>query len=211
MVHIINCSGSIFVAIIDYIRNGVSLTTDQIKGICVGFIGLTFVINANLILYAFGVDGSSASGFDNYRTDNIWVTTAAAILYLLLNVSWAYGIVESKLIQNCNTFQISFHLGLCVLISSGFFYPTMPTQPDPWNVLIGVGTTGIPLTFAQFLFIKAFSLSNQHGRVSIMMFSMVVTSYLVSIFRYHESFNLVAVGGTVLAVYGILKCILDKK
>ena len=54
VVHIIGCSGSIFIAVIDYLRFGVKLNSEQIKGIAIGFFGLMIVINDDLILYFLG-------------------------------------------------------------------------------------------------------------------------------------------------------------
>ena len=54
IVHIITCSGSIFIAIIDYLRNGVELNYEQTKGIIFGFIGLAVVINDDVIFYLLG-------------------------------------------------------------------------------------------------------------------------------------------------------------
>ena len=55
IVHLILCSSSIFVAIIDYFRNGVKMNSAQIQGIIIGFVGLALIINDDLILSIFGL------------------------------------------------------------------------------------------------------------------------------------------------------------
>ena len=71
VVHMISCSGSIFIALIDYIRFGVKLNPSQIMGIIVGFLGLMVVINDDFIMYGLGFEVDSSSDFQNYQTDNI--------------------------------------------------------------------------------------------------------------------------------------------
>ena len=99
VVHMISCSGSIFIALIDYIRFGVKLNPSQIMGIIVGFLGLMVVINDDFIMYGLGFAVDSSSDFQNYRTDNIWITTSVALFFVIVTVLWAYGIVQGKLIN----------------------------------------------------------------------------------------------------------------
>ena len=77
-------------------------------------------------------------------------------------------------------------------------------------MVIAIAATGLPLIITQLFFISAFALTEEHGRLSVMIFSEVIVSYLISIFRYHEDVNFASILGTSLAIFGILKCILNK-
>ena len=78
-------------------------------------------------------------------------------------------------------------------------------------MVISIFTAGIPMVIAQILFVASYAMTEQHGRLSSVLFSLVITAYAVSIFRYHESVNLIVGLGTILTVFGILKCVLNKK
>lgn len=123
---------------------------------------------------------------------------------------WAYGVIETKVLRNLNTFQINFHFGICTLLASALLYPLDKPAATPRQMATGIFTTGIPMTVGQFLFIGALSITEKHGKVSIMMFAQVIMGYILSIFRYKESVNLVAVLGTLLACFGVLKCLMNK-
>lgn len=69
--------------------------------------------------------------------------------------------------------------------------------------------TGLPITLMTILFIGSFALTDQHGKLSVMLFSLIIFAYSISIFRYHESVNLVALSGTALTIFGIFKCVND--
>ena len=124
---------------------------------------------------------------------------------------WAYAIVQTKMVKNCNTYQINFHLGICILVSSALLYPLNDHeyQPIP-NLITAVFLTAVPMVLGQIMFIAAFSITEQHGKLSVMLFGLVVIAYAISILRYHEAVNKVAVIGTIFAVFGILKCVLNK-
>ena len=52
-------------------------------------------------------------------------------------------------------------------------------------MLTAVAVTGLPMIITQVFFISAFAITHEHGRLSVMTFSQVIMSYLISIFRYH--------------------------
>lgn len=97
------------------------------------------------------------------------------------------------------------------MLTSGLFYPFSGENRQGFStILTSIFTTGIIMVITQLLFISAFALTHEHGRLSVMTFSTVIMSYIISIFRYHESVNIIATLGTGLTVFGILKCILNK-
>ena len=138
------------------------------------------------------------------------MTTFFGLIFLAVTAVWGYAVVETKKIKNTNTFQISFHLGLSLLFSSAFFYPLFPHTATVSQILMAVLLQGIPMAITQLLFIGAFVISDQHGRISVMIFSQVLTAYFISIFRYHEPVKVIGLGGTLLAIYGVGKCVLNK-
>ena len=50
VVHTINCSGQIFVFIIDYLINGVKINFQQVIGVCVGLTGVLLTGNGKIIM-----------------------------------------------------------------------------------------------------------------------------------------------------------------
>lgn len=133
-----------------------------------------------------------------------------AVVFVVVTVIWAYGVVTTKKLPRLNTFQINFHFGTCTLFTAAFLYPVFGQTATASQMGTGILTTGIPMAMGQFLFIGAFTITDKHGKVSVMAFALVIMSYLISIFRYHEKLNPVAAVGTVLALFGVIKCIFNK-
>lgn len=49
IVHTISCSGTLFVFIIDYFKNGIKINSRQAIGIVIGVVGVVLVSNGNLL------------------------------------------------------------------------------------------------------------------------------------------------------------------
>jgi uncharacterized membrane protein len=69
--------------------------------------------------------------------------------------------------------------------------------------------TGLPCFIVQILVIAALTMTKQTGVMSLMGFSMVLVSYLISIFRYHETPNLICFIGIMLVIGGCARTILN--
>jgi uncharacterized membrane protein len=69
--------------------------------------------------------------------------------------------------------------------------------------------TGLPCFIVQILVIASLTMSKQTGVISLMGFSAVFISYLISIFRYNEIPNVVNVIGITLVVGGCTKTVLN--
>ena len=185
VVHIIQASGALFVNLADYLQNGVRLNNEQLKGMAVGFIGILLVINDDILLSLLGFSTSSQSEFKNYHSHNIWVSSGIAIGMLVVMFFWGFAVVETKKMHNTNTFQINFHLGVLLVLSSGLLLPSTGGSASLQQILMAIVLQGIPMTIAQLFFIGAFVMSDQHGKLSMVNFSVVIIAYLISVFRYH--------------------------
>lgn len=63
--------------------------------------------------------------------------------------------------------------------------------------------TGLPLAVGQWFFIGALRMSKHHGVMNMLNFTAIAYSELVSIFRYHESPNIVVIVGLVFLILGV--------
>lgn len=127
-VHTINSSGPVLVFVIDYLRNGITVTRKQLYGIIVGFLSILITINSKLIMKSLGYDFETGSKF-NYIQSSLTVISAVSLTLFLVQIGMAYGIILTKEIHNQDAFQIGFHFGLTqVIIGSftNFFFEQTP-------------------------------------------------------------------------------------
>lgn len=95
VVHTIANSGPIIVFVMDYFRNGRTVTRVQFYGIIVTSLGLLITVNGSIILYMLGLRENMDSEFD-YMEASILIKTALTALILIATVGWAFGIILTK-------------------------------------------------------------------------------------------------------------------
>ena len=78
-------------------------------------------------------------------------------------------------------------------------------------MLIALLVSGFPGIIGQLMFIAGITLSKNTGILTMINFSCVIWAYLVSIFRYGESQNILCSFGVVLVVVGISIALFSKK
>ena len=76
--------------------------------------------------------------------------------------------------------------------------------------LIGIILIGIPSNLNFLLTTLGFQLAKNTSNISMLFFSPIIFGYVFSIFRYHESQNMVCLVGIILIVFGITKTIINK-
>lgn len=109
----------------------------------------------------------------------------------------AYGVVVTKELHNQDAFQIGYHFGIMLVIAGAFvnFFYDQPaiTFWETWDILLKVslllGIANIGLTLA-------LKMCHKSGNISMLMFLNVVTGYMISLFRYGESPNTIALIGS---------------
>ena len=63
---------------------------------------------------------------------------------------------------------------------------------------------GLPMTAGQLSFIGALTLTKDYGVITTLSFTTIIVGYLVSIFRYNEQVNIIAVLGALVIVVGLV-------
>jgi drug/metabolite transporter (DMT)-like permease len=71
-----------------------------------------------------------------------------------------------------------------------------------WTMLQVILYTGIPCVIVQILVATALTMTKQTGVLNMMAYSMIFVSYLISIFRYNETPNLICLFGIILVIIG---------
>jgi len=72
-----------------------------------------------------------------------------------------------------------------------------------WGCLI----SGVTMIFVQILFVSAYNISKNAGILTMLCMLSIVTSYLISILKYHEEVNPICVLGLLLLCFGLIKII----
>ena len=134
----------------------------------------------------------------------------AAFLLLIVMAIWAFGIIVTKNLKGINAIQINYHLGIFLIVNSTILYPFGSDDITTEEFVTSFFFFGFPVIIGQFCFIAALLLSKNVGIVTMIMFSGVVWAYLVSIFRYDESQNVICSAGVLLVVWGVWKTLFSK-
>jgi drug/metabolite transporter (DMT)-like permease len=125
ILHTIACSGTLFVFIIDYFLNSTPINARQIIGIAVGIFGVLLTSNGKLITQYFDPTYQYNTTYQNYLITDPNLVALFAIVYFLIVVGWAYGIVLTKSAK-ANVFQINLILGFAFYFESVLVLPCMP-------------------------------------------------------------------------------------
>jgi multidrug transporter EmrE-like cation transporter len=70
--------------------------------------------------------------------------------------------------------------------------------------------TGLLVTLVQLMFITSLNLSKNSGLMTLSVFFGIITSELISHYRFGEQNNPLCIAGMVLLVYGVAKTTLNK-
>ena len=209
IVHTINCTGTLFIFLIDYLLNNVKINSKQSVGIFIGIIGAMLTTNGSLISHYFFADEDTKTDFANYITHDPLIITLFSFLFMAGVACWALGIVVTKRAHS-NTFLINYTLGFAFIAYGGLSYPFFENKCTKMDLVIGIFTLGIPLIIGQWFYIGSLTMTKNTGVLNIMNFVTIIIGYLFSIFRYHESPNWIATSGVVLVFIGVYKTIFNK-
>lgn len=106
-------------------------------------------------------------------------------------------------------------MGLTFYFGSALVLPFMKSLDYSFSTFIQLFKviifTGIPSFIVQILGISSLNMTKQTGMLSMMSFSMVIVSYLISIFRYNETPNLFSTIGILLVIFGVGKTVINKE
>lgn len=134
------------------------------------------------------------------------------LFYCLIVVGWAYGIVITRMAK-ANTFQINFILGFVFYFCGCLALPYMGAlgyrSLSAGEILMVTICTGVPCFVVQILVIASLTMTKQTGVLSLMCFSSVFVSFLISIVWYHETPNLICIAGIILVIGGCTQTILN--
>jgi drug/metabolite transporter (DMT)-like permease len=118
----ISISGPLFVFLIDYYINGVTINKKQIVGIALGILGVILAINADYFMSQLNDDYHQESSYEHYLVEDIKIKLLLSFIAVLSNLIWAYAIVLQKKIKHVPGIKISYFLGLELIFSSSIVY-----------------------------------------------------------------------------------------
>ena len=124
IVHTLACSGTLFIFFLDYFINGITITKKQLYGVIIGVFGVLFTVNGEFIMRFFYPDYTTTTQFKNYASDNPVEKIIAALVFLVIQFVWGYGVIITKNLREVNSIQINFHLGLAISFIAALLFPT---------------------------------------------------------------------------------------
>ena len=211
IVYTICGSGPIFGFIIDYYFNGVRVNAKQVIGLSMGLAGLILTVNGNFLIRWVDPSFEVHTEFENYHSQDLLAMFGVAVLLILGNVLWAVAQVITKTLKELDPYQITFHTGLMLTLSSALVYCWLgPFRLTMAKLLLSVVFVGIP-TFASIVTgVMSIKMVKKTGIILIMSYSGIVFGYLMSVCYYHETQNPVCVAGVVLIVAGVVQTVYSK-
>jgi drug/metabolite transporter (DMT)-like permease len=208
LINSINISGPLFVFLLDYYLNGVTINRVQAVGIAVAFAGILLNINGDFLMSLLDPAFEITTTYQNYQVTDTKLKILFAFLALLSSLLWGYAIVLQKKIRHVSGLQISFFLGVefiftsCVSSNLGLVPPI--TLSD---FLGGCVCSGLVMTFCQLLFTSALNLSKNTGKLGILNLLTAVTAYAISYFKFDEKINVICLTGLLVMSYGLYRTI----
>ena len=133
----------------------------------------------------------------------------AAVFFTLIMCLHGYAIVTTKKLINTHFIQINFILGSLILTSSAILAPSALNDPNyhrptKLEMVYAFFLTGIPMVLGQFMGISAMIMTKKLGMVTPFQFTNIVLGYLVSIFRYNESVDIICLIGGMAIILGVV-------
>jgi drug/metabolite transporter (DMT)-like permease len=210
LVHTICSAGNLFVFLFDFWLYGVKITRKQAAGILLGFVGVLAIILGRPITHWLFKDLEGHTDFQNYLTDDPIIIGIVTALFTGELAIWALGVVVIKRLKHSNAIQINYHQGIIIVISCGLTYPFYESKTSLTEIITCFLINILPVLGGQSLFIAALTMSKNLGMITMITFTCVIVSYLLSIFRYHETQNIICTCGVVLVVVGLARALFYK-
>jgi len=95
VVQTIASTGPIFIFLLDYLINGVSITKKQFYGVILGISGVLLTINGDLIILMFDPTYETTSEF-NYSTNDSFHKLLSGFGLVIIQFIWAYAQILTK-------------------------------------------------------------------------------------------------------------------
>lgn len=209
----LNATSPLFVFIIDYYINGVTINRRQLLGIMLSAIGVVLTINGAQLMFYVDESYVLTSDFHNYTSNDPKVMTIAGVIMVMTMMFHGYGVVMTKKLVNTNSIQINYFLGVEIILTSAFAFPirTEGTSLDLKTYLLAFPLCGLPMTIGQLLYIGAIGLTKHYGAITIVSFVSIIFGYCVSMIRYNESVNPICVFGSFCIIAGLISVIMCKE
>ena len=186
IVQTMNTSSILFIFILDYFLNGVTLTKKQFYGVIFGILGVLLTVNGDLIISTINPGFERQSEFQNYATEDPKIKLLIASMFIGSNVLWAYAQVLTKKLTGVNPVQLNLHIGFVFIMFTGVSYPSMvEKQVEVWTFIKGILFGGIVSALSQIVYIGALKMTKKTGLVTTFSFSSVIVGYFVSVARYN--------------------------
>lgn len=150
------------------------------------------------------------SEFQNYRTSNEFILFLVSLVVFFTTFLWSYGIATTK---NCNSSipEIIHHQSIIGMTMSGISY-LFVEQPVPADIFYkSFIYVGFVQAFAIVMFNFAIYIAENTNLTSIMVQNVILVSYVIGIFRYKESVDIIGLFGGVLLIIGVTIVILSRK
>lgn len=119
LINSITITGPLFVFLIDYYINGVTINKMQAVGIAFGFAGILININGDYLMTIIDPTFEIASSFEHYTVTDVRLKILFSFIAVLTNAVWGYAIVVQKKINHVPGIKISFFLGIEFVMTSG--------------------------------------------------------------------------------------------
>jgi len=118
-VNSITITGPLFVFVIDYYINNITITKSQAYGILIGFVGVLININGEYIMSWIDPSFHFTSDSSHYLVTDVRVKLLVSLFAVFSNFVWGYAIVSQKKIRHVPSIKISYFLGIqFVFVSS---------------------------------------------------------------------------------------------
>lgn len=205
-------TGPLFIFLLDYKINGITITRSQFWGVIFGVVGVIMTVNGDFVIHLINPEYKTRTDFKNYTTDDPVIKLIGATVYVAVQFLWAYGQIITKTLHSVNSIQINYHLGICVILTAAMFYPQQVSHPVPLETFFSSFIfSGILMVISQLFFIGGITMSKNTGVLTMFGFISVVVAYIVSVVKYNETLNPFCTAGTILIVIGLAKIVLKKK
>lgn len=208
----ISITGPLFVFIIDYFINGVTINKGQAVGIFLGFFGIFLNINGEYLMKLIDPNFEMHTTYQNYYVTDIRLKVLFSIVAFLSNIIWGYAIVSQKNISHLPGIKISFFLGIQFVFISAIIQCFGFVQPITMdNFFYGCIFSGVYMALCQILFTSALNLSKNAGKLTLLQLIHGISSYIISFFKYDQQINYICLFGLAVMGVGLYKAIFSKQ
>jgi drug/metabolite transporter (DMT)-like permease len=205
VVHTINFCAPIFIFIIDYFENGVRINKIQFYFLFLGIVGILCTINDELLSKLLNKSYEFKTEFKNYIHTDPQQFAIYSLGLCVVMFFWAYALLRVRTFYKNNHTHVNFHLGVLLLISSGFLYPNIITKKtDLYKMFIALFVTGLPLALSQLCSTASLGLNKKTGQLIILTGIPILIGYLLSYIRYGEKIQIMEIIGTSLIFTGLM-------